>query len=248
VTAAAGRVAVVTGAAGGIGRQFALRLAQQGFAVAIGDVRDSGHIAAEIQARGGQAAAAYRLDVADPSAVAGFAQVVLAEFGRADVLVNNAAHFGRDSFPALTHSLFTAVMQVNVGGPFLLSQQFLPGMLDQGWGRIVNVVSDLVARPGPGSVAYVTSKSALVGFTRALAAEVSDRGVTVNAVAPGLTRTETAERDLPAEAFQRVLAVQAIKRSMLPTDYAGTLAWLVSDDAATITGQTISMGGGSLFL
>ena len=247
MTAAAGRVAVVTGAAGGIGRQFALRLARQGFAVAIGDLRDSGHTAAEIQARGGRAAA-YRLDVADPSAAAGFAEEVLAGFGRADVLVNNAAHFGRGSFPALAHSLFTAVMRVNVDGPFLLSQQFLPGMLDRGWGRIVNVVSDLVARPGPGSVAYVTSKSALVGFTRALAAEVSDRGVTVNAVAPGLTRTETAERDLPAEAFQRVLAVQAIKRSMLPTDYTGTVAWLVSDDAATITGQTISMGGGSLFL
>jgi len=247
VTAAAGRVAVVTGAAGGIGRQFALRLARQGFAMAIGDLRDSGHTAAQIQAHGGRATA-YRLDVADPSAAAGFAEEVLDEFGRADVLVNNAAHFGRDSFPALAHSLFTAVMRVNVDGPFLLSQQFLPGMLDRGWGRIVNVVSDLVARPGPGSVAYVTSKSALVGFTRALAAEVSDRGVTVNAVAPGLTRTETAERDLPAEAFERVLAVQAIKRSMLPTDYTGTLAWLVSDDAATITGQTISMGGGSLFL
>lgn len=247
MTAAADRVAVVTGAAGGIGGEFALRLAQEGFAVAIGDLRDGGHTTAEIRARGGRAAA-YRVDVADPSAVASFAGDVLAEFGRADVLVNNAAHFGRDSFPALAHSLFTAVMRVNVEGPFLLSQRFLPGMLDRGWGRIVNVVSDLVARPGPGSVAYVTSKSALVGFTRALAADVSDRGVTVNAVAPGLTRTETAERDLPAEAFEQVLAVQAIKRSMLPSDYTGTLAWLVSDDAATITGQTISMGGGSLFL
>jgi NAD(P)-dependent dehydrogenase (short-subunit alcohol dehydrogenase family) len=134
---------------------------------------------------------------------------------------------------------------------FLVSQAFVPGMKQRGWGRIVSMSSSTVGSVVTGFVHYVTSKAGIIGFTRALASELGPHGITVNAIAPGLTRTPGAMARPPRagiasmdEEFQQVAQMQAIKRPELPEDLVGTVSYLTSDDAAFITGQTLNVDGG----
>jgi NAD(P)-dependent dehydrogenase (short-subunit alcohol dehydrogenase family) len=239
----ADRVAVVTGAAGGLGSTFAARLARDGAHVVLVDVERCEDAAAGLRAAGGRATAIVG-DVSDERDVAGVASRVVAELGRCDILVNNAG-FGRlEPFESITLDSWRSLMATNLEGPFLMSRAFVGGMRTQGWGRIVNIASNTFGMGQPvGFAHYIASKGGLIGLTRALATEFGEAGVTVNAIAPGLTRTPRTAHTM-AEQFERDRVKQAIPRTGEPGDLAGALAFLVSEDAAWITGQTFNVDGG----
>jgi len=238
-----GRVAVITGAAGGLGQAFALRLAASGHNLILTDREPCDTLAARIRAEGGTAQA-LPCDLADTGDVQRFAAAVQAQTGRVDVLVNNAAFMPHAPLPTISAALWRQIMTVNVDAPFLLAQAFAAGMAERRWGRIVNLASSTVWGPPPGMAAYACSKLAVIGLTRALASELGAQGVTVNAISPGLTRHPGSAANIPPEAFEGVRQRQFIPRTEEPQDLTGALAFLVSDDAAFITGQVLNVDGG----
>jgi NAD(P)-dependent dehydrogenase (short-subunit alcohol dehydrogenase family) len=239
----AGKVAVVTGAAAGLGQAFARRLAEEGVNIGIADVTPAQETEAMVDATGREVFS-RTCDVASPESVRTFADAVLERYGHVDILVNNAGIYPRSSFAEIEYEQWRKVLAVNLDSAFLMCKAFVPGMQERHWGRVVNIASNTFWLATPMRLHYITSKAALIGFSRALATEVGESGVTVNAIAPGLTRTETTTSGLPATVFDSVAAQQAIKRSELPEDFAGIVAFLTSDDAAFITGQTIAVDGG----
>ena len=242
-------VALVTGAAAqdGIGAACARALATEGCPVGLLDVADCAAVVEEIRAAGGRAIA-LEADLRDDDAIDGALNVLTAEFGACSILVNNAADLTRGTLAETTRERLRRVLAVNVEAAVSLCRRVAPGMAERGWGRIVNIASDTFDRPpGPGLLAYITSKGAVIGLTRALAVELGPSGITVNAISPGLTRTGTAAADQPQELFDAVRAGQAIRRTLQAADYAGVLAFLVSDQAGVITGQTISADAGLVF-
>lgn len=240
----AGRTAVVTGAAAGIGRAYARRLATDGAHVVLADVGDAHDTEALITADGGSAVA-VSCDVSDPDSIAALGARV-AETGGADILVHNAGIYPMNPIEQITFEEWRRVMAVNLDSIFLLSQAFLPHMRTQGWGRIVGISSGMFHAGAPGSLHYVASKAGVIGFVRSLAAEVGVDGVTVNAIAPGLIRSEGTSTGVHDELglFEYVLQAQSIKRNGLPEDLTGLMSFLVSDDAGFITGQTLLVDGG----
>jgi 3-oxoacyl-[acyl-carrier protein] reductase/(S)-1-phenylethanol dehydrogenase len=240
--ALAGHVALVTGAARGIGAEFAARLAREGAAVAVVDLADGSQTVESIEASGGRAAA-YQADIADGEAVAAVADRVRSHLGTVDILVNNAGIYPVTPFSELTAAEWRRVFAINVDAMFHTCRAFLPGMKDRGWGRVVNVASNAVALQVPGQVHYIASKMAVIGLTRGIATEFGEFGITANAIAPSAVRTPGTAH-LPEEGFAALANAQSIKRSSVPADLAGTLAFLASDDAAFITGQTVYVDGG----
>jgi len=238
------RVALVTGAARGIGQAIALRLAQTGHALALADVLPADATVTAIKDAGGEAFAVIS-DLGSPTDIDSLVREMSGHYGRCDVLVNCAALMLMRPFGELDLDTWRRVQAVNVEAAFQLCAAFVPGMAERGFGRIINVASNTVWKPpGPGFVAYIASKGAIVGFTRAMAVELGSTGITVNAIAPGLTRTPGAEQGETPEHFEQVRLAQAIKRSLQPDDMAGTVAFLASDDASMITGQAIRIDGG----
>lgn len=186
----------------------------------------------------------HAVDLADPDAVAAVAERI----GSCDALVHAAAAFDRFDLAGLDLATWHAVQAVNVEAALLLAQTFAPGMARRRFGRIVFVTSNTVMRPpAPDLLPYVASKAALEGIVRTLALELGPGGITVNAVAPGLTRTPAAQAGMPPELYDDVRAGQAIPRTLEPPDIAGAAAFLASDRAAAITGQTITVDGGLVF-
>jgi 3-oxoacyl-[acyl-carrier protein] reductase/(S)-1-phenylethanol dehydrogenase len=242
-------VALVTGAAApdGIGAACARALAAEGCRVGLLDVADCAAVVEEIRAAGGRAIA-LGADLRDDGAIDGALRTLAAEFGACSILVNNAADLTRGTLAETTRERLRRVLAVNVEAAVSLCRRVAPGMAERGWGRIVNIASDTFDRPpGPGLLAYITSKGAVIGLTRALAVELGPSGITVNAISPGLTRTGAAAADQPQELFEAVRAGQAIRRTLQAADYAGVLTFLVSDQAGVITGQTISADAGLVF-
>lgn len=231
----AGRSAVVTGGAGGIGAAICAALADSGHRVVSLDrvpspVPGADHV---------------EVDLADAERVRRAAATVLDRVGRCDVLVHSAADFSRGGLDELDLAVWRRVQAVNVESKLLLAQAFRPAMAEAGFGRVVSVVSDTVYDPPAGDLlAYVASKSALIGVTRTLARAWGPDGIAVTAVAPGLTPTESARRGMPEAAFREVEAQQALARPLEPGDVASAVAFLATDGAAALTGQTLCVDGG----
>ncbi|MBT2214118.1 MULTISPECIES: SDR family NAD(P)-dependent oxidoreductase [Actinomadura] len=237
------RVALVTGAAGGLGREFAIALAARGHLVAGLDLADMSGTAELI---GGGRFHPVRADVTDPDEVESAVEEAAARFGGLHIVVNNAGIYPPLPFEKTTLEDWRRIMRVNLDGPFLVSRAALPHLKAAGWGRIVNMVSAVVFLGPPDLVAYTTSKSGLVGFTRALASAVGGDGITVNAISPGLVRTETAARTTGADGgFERVRDLQVVPRVGDPADLISTLLYVCDEGSGFLTGQTINVDGGS---
>jgi NAD(P)-dependent dehydrogenase (short-subunit alcohol dehydrogenase family) len=244
------KIAVVTGGASGIGQAFALRLAQDGCHVVVADVQ-AGDETLQMIEQAGRQALYCRCDVSSPEAVAAMAGEVEKTFGRCDILVNNAGIFQLQPFDEITFADWRRVLSVNLDSAFLTCSAFALGMKRRGWGRIVNMASTTFGTVTLGYVHYIASKGGMIGLTRALASEFGPHGITVNAIAPTMTRTPGAMKRGPRpgdadmeQAFRNSAARQAIPRPMVPADLVGTLSYLTSDDAAFITGQTLYVNGG----
>jgi NAD(P)-dependent dehydrogenase (short-subunit alcohol dehydrogenase family) len=238
------KVALITGGARGIGRACAEQLAADGHRVLIADRAGADEAAAAVDG-----AQAYTVDLSDDAQTLALADRVLEDQGRCDVLVNNAAYLGVHRLEQLDLELWRAFERVNIEAPFLLCSRLLPAMAAAGGGRVINIVSNTVWEPpAAGMVPYITTKGALLGMTRALAVEWGARNVTVNAVAPGLTRTPATINDMPEQAFAEVRAQQALDRELSPADIAGAVSYLASDAAAAVTGQALRVDGGLVTL
>ncbi|MFC6937502.1 SDR family NAD(P)-dependent oxidoreductase [Actinomadura yumaensis] len=187
-----------------------------------------------------------RADVTDPDEVDAAVEEVVARFGALHIVVNNAGVYPPLEFEKTTLDDWRRIMRVNLDGPFLVSRSALPHLKEAGWGRIVNIVSAVVFLGPPDLVAYTTSKSGLVGFTRALASATGGYGITVNAISPGLVRTATAARTTGADGgFERVRDMQVVRAVEEPGDLVSTLLYVCDEGSGFLTGQTINVDGGS---
>ena len=235
-----GRVAIVTGAGQGIGRAIAEKLRAEGASVVVADKNPetAEKTATEI---GGTA---HVTDVSDPDQVSALVAAVIGEFGRIDILVNDAAIVPFVPWEELDFAEWRRVMSVNIDGVFLTCKAVYPHMKEAGYGRIVNICSNVVTAGTPNMAHYVSSKGAVFSFTRSLATEVGAHGITVNAVAPGLTASEGVMASPHAEAFDFVVSLQSIPRRGVPADIAPAVAFLASAEAHWITGQMLTADGG----
>ncbi len=242
-----GKTAVVTGAARGIGYAYCRRLAAEGADVVAVDIDDPADGVRELE--GGGDKLGLVCDISEPSQVDAVAGTVLDRYGRCDILVNNAGIFPFTDLDHVTIELWRKVQAVNVEAILLFARAFAPGMRAAGWGRIVNTGSGITLTQNR-DLAYMTSKGTAHALTRALANELGESGITVNAIAPGLVATEgflgRARTNGPTadEVFARMTAMQTIKRQSVPADLGNALAFLVSDDADFITGQILHVDGG----
>jgi 3-oxoacyl-[acyl-carrier protein] reductase/pyridoxal 4-dehydrogenase len=235
-----GRVAIVTGAGQGIGRAIAEKLRAEGASVVVADknAETAEKTAAEI---GGTA---HVTDVSDPDQVSVLVAATVGQFGKVDILVNDAAIVPFVPWEELDFAEWRRVMSVNIDGVFLTCKAVYPHMKEAGYGRIVNICSNVVTAGTPNMAHYVSSKGAVFSFTRSLATEVGAHGITVNAVAPGLTASEGVMASPHAEAFDFVVSLQSIPRRGVPADIAPAVAFLASEEAHWITGQMLTADGG----
>ena len=242
-----GRCAIVTGGASGIGKALARRLAEDGASVVIADLRGADEAARELKGLG------VTVDVA----VAADAERMAAEaeraFGRIDILVNNAALFSTlqpGPFEDIKPEEWKRVMEVNTLGPFNCAKAVAPHLKARRAGRIVNLASGAPLKGVTEMLHYVSSKGAVIAFTRALARELGPWNITVNALAPGFTLSEgVLKNPVHVEKFgAAIVKSRALQREQTPADLVGALSFLASDDAAFMTGQTLVVDGGSAFV
>ena len=239
------KVAVITGAAQGIGRAIATTLAQQGANVVVSDIQleKAETTAKEIMAETGQKVIAVHADVVDSASVKAMIDRTIDEFERIDILVNNAGTTRDGLIMRMKEADWDMVLNINLKGTFNCSKAVVRPMMKQHYGRIVNItsVSGLIGQVGQTN--YSASKAGIIGFTKALAREVGSRKITVNAIAPGLVKTALTI-DLPQELKDMFIEMTPLGRYGEPEDIANAVAFLVSDEASYITGHVLSVDGG----
>jgi NAD(P)-dependent dehydrogenase (short-subunit alcohol dehydrogenase family) len=244
-----GRVAIVTGAAQGIGAAYARHLASLGATVVVADLDEAG--AKETAAGIGDGARAAQVDIADPEACEALVSGVVARDSQVDVLVNNAAIY-RDirTTPAeeIPIDVWRRVVDVNINGMYFMCRAVIPQMKRQRSGCIVNQTSGSIWVSPPGMAHYVTTKAAAIPLTKVLARELGPFGIRVNAIAPGLTDTPATHEVASEQAIEMSAGAAALGRLATPQDLCGALEFLCSEAAAFVTGQTIAVNGGSAML
>jgi 3-oxoacyl-[acyl-carrier protein] reductase len=243
------RVAIVTGAAGGIGRAICRRLAADGHHVVVNyrtRADRAAEIAAEITAGGAVRAIAVQADIATDAGAQALHRAAVGEFGAVAVLVNNASpRINPKPLGDMEWADVQAQMDVQVKGAFAMTRAVAPGMSERGWGRIVNITSQVLdGSPSVHWTGYAMAKGALAVFSRYMAAELGPRGITVNCVAPGMTQTALIG-DISEKAQMMAARQTPLRRLATPVDVAAAVAYLVSDDAAFVTGDTVAVNGGS---
>ena len=243
-----GRVAIVTGSGRGIGAEYAKALAAEGASVAVTDIVATENTVQIIKQAGGEAIGIH-CDVTDPDSVHSMVAQTVENFGKLDIMVTNAALFAdldQKPFLEIDEAEWDRVMQVNTRGVFTCVKAAVPEMKKNGYGKIINIASGTVFKGTPMLLHYVSSKGAMVAFTRALSREVGGDGITVNCIAPGLTMSE---KVIGAEQWEVIkdlnTATRAIKREEVPEDLLGTVVFFSSSDSDFITGQTLVVDGGS---
>jgi 3-oxoacyl-[acyl-carrier protein] reductase len=241
-----GRVALVTGASQGIGRACALELGRSGAKVALcaRNQEKLDQLASEIQSNGGQASV-FKLDVGHEEEIKAVLKAVIAQFGKIEILVNNAGITRDQLVMRMKRADWDDVIATNLTAPFLLIQSAISSMLKQRWGRIVNVTSIFGQIGQIGQANYSSSKAGLIGLTMAVAREVGSRNITVNAVAPGFIETAMTEV-LPAELKENILKNIPLGRSGSDMDVAHAVKFLASEEAGYITGHVLNVNGGIL--
>src|SRR6202158_5959031 len=247
------KVVAITGAARGLGQEFARSLAAAGARVIAADINDCAATLELVAAAGGKGIAA-RLDVTDAGSAHTMVEAGLQAFGRVDALINNAALYGAlhgGRFDAIDETEWDAAMAVNVKGVWNCCKAAVPAMRQAGAGSIVNIASLAATYGMPYGLHYTTSKAAVIGLTRGLARELGRDRIRVNALAPSAVITE-GTREFFGEKLDRALdaikAGQTIQRNLQPSDLAGTMLWLISDARGFVTGQTIAVDGGTVML
>jgi 3-oxoacyl-[acyl-carrier protein] reductase len=246
----AGKVAIITGSARGLGRAFALRFAKEGAALTICDVLDCKSVATEIEALGGEVLA-LRTDITDEKDTTDMAAKTVERFGRIDILVNNAAAIGGIEIPDFIKPVDRIVsedwnryLDVNIKGTFLCCKAVMPFMKKQGKGSIVNIASTAGFNGSPHFLHYSTSKGGIMTMTRGLAVALGDFNINVNAVAPGVVMTEAMQALSPGGTENQSINRQILKKSIRPEDIAAAVLFLASDEAGMITGQTLAVNAG----
>jgi 3-oxoacyl-[acyl-carrier protein] reductase len=243
-----GKVVIVTGGGTGIGKVYSQRLAEGGARVVLADIaaEASEAVAAGIRDAGGEAIA-IRTDVIDPDAVQAMVDQTIGKWGRIDGLINNASLMSvlpRGDWFRIPIDEWDRVMAVNLKGIFLCCRAVYPHMKAQGGGRIVNISSSRIWAGNPNRLHYTTSKAGVVGLTRALAREVGDDKIGVNAITPGFTESETQMASSSSNYVAGRDQSRCFKRPQYPDDLVGAVMFLISDASAFITGQTINVDGG----
>jgi NAD(P)-dependent dehydrogenase (short-subunit alcohol dehydrogenase family) len=248
-----GKVVVITGAARGIGQEYARYLGSLGARIVLADINDCSQSLEMVEANGGKGVAT-KLDVASASSASDTARTALDAFGRIDALINNAALFGAlkgGRFDAISETEWDAAMAVNVKGVWNCCKAVVPALRQAGGGSIVNIASLAATYGMPYGLHYTTSKAAVIGLTRGLARELGRDNIRVNALAPSAVLTEAAREFFAEKADKALEAIrtgQAIARSLVPSDLVGTVHWLISDASRLVTGQTIAVDGGTVML
>lgn len=244
------KVALVTGAAAGIGRACARQLAKDGMAVGVLDllIEQAQKTADEIDADGGKAIA-LQADISNRAQVDAAVQTLRDTFGPVTVLVNNAGITNTTPFMEVTEELWDKVYQINVKGTFIVTQTVVPDMQAANWGRIVNISSSSAQTGQANMVPYSSSKGAIISMTRGLAEELGPMGITVNNIPPGIimnTIMSEANRDKFPIPIETVREMMPVRRTGEPEDIASACSWLCSEGASYVTGQTIAVNGGRL--
>jgi len=248
----AGKTAIVTGGARGIGRHYALALAAQGACVMIGDIADGKGVVDEIvKLHGAKAAASALFDVADEASVKAFVAKTMETFGQIDILINNAALYAtlkpRDCLDWDVET-WDKVMAINVRGPYLMVRHVAPHMIARKTGKIINIASGTAYKGTPRMLPYVTSKGAMLAFTRVLSRELGEHNIAVNTLSPGYILSETGLENTEhvADARVPVRNSRAFKRDGYPEDLLGALIFLCSNESDFVTGQSLVVDGGSV--
>lgn len=246
------RVVIITGGGQGIGRNHAKRFAEQGAHIVIAEFNgDAGrNVEREITEAGGSALF-VETDVSNTESTLNMADQALKKFGRIDCLINNAALFSKITmgpFWDLPEAEWRAAMDVNITGAFLCSRAVVPTMQERKWGRIINVSSGTVTMGRENYLHYITSKSAVIGMTRAMARELGNWNITVNTFWPAVTKTEVERPSVPNALFEKFAEMQCIHRLSDMDDLSAGVMFICSDDAGFMTGQGLAVDGGIVFL
>lgn len=240
-----GKTALVTGGSRGIGRAIAFALAEAGANVAVNYQRSAtaAEQACVLAREYGIHAVCYPADVSRAEESQAMVDAILKEFGQVDILVNNAGITRDKSFVKMTQEMWDEVLGVNLNGPFNITRALLPGMVERGWGRVINIASIVGQTGNFGQANYAVTKAGLIGFTMTLAREVARKGVTVNAIAPGFIDTDML-KDIPETVLDGIKGMIPMGRLGSPEEVAATVVCLASPRASYITGQVIAVNGG----